>query len=126
MVSQFLQRKKVPNRTKKKQKKCRKSKNLNVGPETTYPGAAKFQNNILLLQLVFEQEWFEPPIGFSYFFGLETQITRPIVSKICTKVVPYVPHSSSEFQGSTLGRFEVIAILASGCRKTKSPLKDIW
>ena len=86
-----------------------------MGAEATSPGASIFEN-FILLQLVFEQERFEPRLVFQFFDG-ETRITWPIAPKICTKVVPYVPHLRSKFQVAICSCFKVIAISASGCRK---------
>ena len=86
-----------------------------MNAKTTFPGGSKLKNFILSL-LVFELKEFEPSISFSVF-GLETRITLPIAPKICTKVVPRKPYLISEFQVSTFGSFEVIAILASGYKK---------
>ena len=98
-------------------KKVSKFKNLNVRAEIASSGGSKFENFIFLLQLDFVLKLFEPPIVFFLFFSLKTRITRPLAPKICTKVVPYFPYLSSEFQVSTLSCFGVITISASGCRK---------
>ena len=97
---------------------CRNCHDLNLRAETAFPSASKVENFILLLQLVFELELFKSPIGISGFW-LGNPTTIPIASKICTKVVPYVPHLRSKLQVFTLSRFEVIAISVSGCRIRK-------
>ena len=74
------------------------------------PDASKFESFIPLVPLVFELELFKAAIGISVF-GSETRITRPIVSKICTKKDSFVPHLSSNFQVSTFSRFKVRAFL---------------
>ena len=76
-------------------KKFRNRHNSFLGAETARPDASKFETFILLVQLVFQSEQFKPPIGISVF-GLETRITRPIASKLCTKNGSYVPHLSSK------------------------------
>ena len=80
-----------------------------MGSETAFLGAGKFKNFILLLQLVFELGRFESPIGILVFL-LGNPYPWTDCSKTCTKVVPYAPNLSSEFQVSTLSHFEVIAI----------------
>ena len=69
MVLEFLciEKKFLLERKKKKEKKCRSSEVLNVGVETTSPGASNFETFVLLPLLVFELQRFESLIGFSCF-----------------------------------------------------------
>ena len=60
-------------------------------------------------------EMFKFPIGISVF-GSEIRIMWPIAPKVCIKNDLYIPHLSSNFQVSTLSRFQVIAFSNSGCR----------
>ena len=71
MVSEVLS---MQNMLLIEKKACRNSNYLNVEAETSFPGGSKFENFILILQLVFEPEQFELSIGIS-IFCLETFIT---------------------------------------------------
>ena len=57
---------------KQTKKKCQNCHNLNVGADSAFLGASKFETYILLLQFVYKL--FKPPIGVSVF-GSETRIT---------------------------------------------------
>ena len=64
----LLREKKKTERKKKKGSEYQKliakvSEHQSIGAETTSPGASKFENFILLLQLVFELKRLEPPFG---------------------------------------------------------------
>ena len=98
----------------KEKKKCRNRQNLFLRAERACPNASKFETFIPLVRLVFELELFKAIIGVSVF-GLETCITRPIASKVCTKNDSYVPHLSSKFQVSTFSHFKVIAFSSFVC-----------
>ena len=75
-------------------------------------------NSKILFSCNYFWSWSDLNLRLAFqFFGLETRITSPINFKICAKVVPYARHLRSKFQVFTFSRFEVAAILASGCKK---------
>ena len=94
--------------------KCHNCHNIDLGAETAFSGASKFEDFILLLLLVFELELFKPPIGISVFW-LGNPCHETDFPKICTKNASYVHHLSSKFQVSIFSLFEVVAISGSGC-----------
>ena len=69
-VSEFRKQKKEKNvgiKKTKKRKKCRNLKLERFKSKITFSGASNFKNIILLPQLIFELERFEPQLVFQLF-----------------------------------------------------------
>ena len=93
---------------------------MNLGAETVFSRASKFENLIYFLQLIFELGQFKPPIDH-IVFSLETRITRSIACKINTNI--YCMYLSCKFQVFTYNRYEIMAISRSGSGLCKFPRK---
>ena len=85
--------------TEIKKKKCRNCQNLNLGAETAFPGAAKFENSY----------W-----HFSFFARNPYLVTYWLRNWHKHYSLDY-PILSSKFQVCTFRRFKVQAISSSGC-----------
>ena len=90
--------------SQKEKKKSQNSKNLNVRAVSTFPGASKFDNFILLSQLYFER--FEHPIGILVFL-LENPYNETDCPKNLQKDCFMSTQQSSKFQVFTFNRFKV-------------------
>ena len=66
-IKKFLREKRKP-KNKNREKKSRNCHNLNLGADTAFKRGSKFENFILLQQLVFKLEWFKPPNAISVFW----------------------------------------------------------
>ena len=92
-------------------------KQFKVIAETAFPGASQFESFILLLQLGFELQRFEPPIDTLVFLAWKLVSGDRLPPKFEENVVPFAPHLSYKFHDFIFSRFEVLAISASGYRK---------